>query len=341
MDNLFKIRALTAAINAMKAPGRRAYNRFFQPREHMEMTDRLAFDVITGSEGILANISVNAAATVTDKTGHKTVTMTAPRLAQKRFIAVADLNAARAFGSLAGTEQMKRRIAREQTDMRAIMDRTLEFWAVNALKGKIYDSDLTTVLVDYNVDATHRPTLTASGDADAIWTDTTNSDPIAKIRELKRLIEDDCGAAITGWFAFVGWEVMDALLAHQAVRDFLKYDQGSQMAESGRIQRLAEVEMEEYNGSYLDSDDTRQRYVGSDEFILIGMCQDMVDCPYAPVVDAAAPNGVGNITARGQGQLYFSKSWDEQDPSGRWVKAETRPLPVLQRPGAVVVATVV
>ncbi len=341
MDNLFKIRALTAAINAMKAPGRRIYNRLFAPREHMEMSDRLAFDIITGSEGILGNISVDAAATVTSKTGRKTVTMTAPRLAQKRFIATADLNAVRRFGDQMAVELMKNRIATEQKDMRGIMDRTLEFWAVNALKGQILDSDLATVLVDYNVDPTHAPTLTASGDWEAVWTDTTNSDPIRKIREWKRLIEDDCAAAITSWVAWLGWEVMDALIAHQAVRDLLKVDKGSQIAENGRIQRLVEVEFEEYNGSFLDEDGNRQRFIDSDEFLLVGICDDVVDCPYAPVVDDEAPNGVGNITAKGQGLLYFSKSWPEKDPSGRWVKAETRPLPVLQRPDAVVNATVV
>ena len=60
-----------------------------------------------------------------------------------------------------------------------------------------------------------------------------------------------------------------------------------------------------------------------------------------PVVDDDAPGGVGNVTADGNGVLYFSKSWKKQDPSGRWVKAEARPLPVLQRPGAVVDARVV
>lgn len=341
MDNLFLIRTLTAAINAMKAPSRKVYNRLFAPREHMEMSDRLAFDIITGNETILGNISVTAPATVTDKTTRKTVTMTAPRLAQKRFISTADLNAVRQFGKQMMVELMKNRIATEQKDMRGIIDRTLEFWAVNALKGQILDADLSTVLVDYNVDATHEPVLTASGDWEAVWTDTTNADPIRKIRAWQRLIEDDCGATITSWLAYIGYEVMDALLAHQSIRDLLKRDKGSQIAENGRIERLAEVEIEEYNGSFLDLTGTRRRFIGSDEFLLIGICDDLVDCPYAPVVDDDAPNGVGNITSRGQGQLFFSKSWKEKDPSGRWIKAEARPLPVLQRPGAVVKATAV
>ena len=75
MDDLFKPRILTAAINAIKAPSRRVYNRLFQAREHIEITDRLAFDVISGSEGVLKAIAVKAAATVTSKTNRKTVTM--------------------------------------------------------------------------------------------------------------------------------------------------------------------------------------------------------------------------------------------------------------------------
>jgi hypothetical protein len=56
------------------------------------------------------------------------------------------------------------------------------------------------------------------------------------------------------------------------------------------------------------------------------------------VIDEEAPQGVGNV---GPGEMFFSKSWTEKDPSGRWIKVESRPLPVLQRPGAIVYAKVV
>ena len=78
---------------------------------------------------------------------------------------------------------------------------------------------------------------------------------------------------------------------------------------------------------------------------MIGLCDDLVDMPFAPVVDDDAPNGVGNVTYDQSGNpvpaLFFSKSWKIQDPSGRWVKVESRPLPVLKRPGAVITATAV
>lgn len=336
MDNLFKIRVLTIAINAMMAPSMRIYNRIFRGKEHMEPSDRLAFEIISGSETVLKNISIYAPAQVTDKTSRKVITLTAPRLSQKRFIHTAELNALRAYGEQIGVEQMSNRIAREQKDMRGMMDRTLEFWAANALKGQILDADLSTVLVDYNMASTHKPTLTGT----SLWTN-ADSNPIERIRTFKRLIEDDSGANIDSWVAFLGYEVMDALLKHSAVLDFLKYDKGSQMAENGRIARLAEVELDEYNGSFLDASGARHRFIDSKYFMLIGLCDDIVDVPYAPIVDDDAPGGVGNIDADGNGALYFSKSWKEEDPSGRWIKAETRPLPVLQRPGAVVYAKVV
>lgn len=331
MDNLFKIRTLTAAVNALKAPTRRIYNRLFAPYERMELSDRLAFDVISGSEGVLSNISIYAPSTVDDKTGRKTITLTAPRISNKRMIFTAELNAYRQFGG-PGVEMMKARIAREQLDMRGKHDRTLEFWAANALKGKIYDADLTTVLVDYNMAAEHKPTLVGT----ALWTDAA-SNPVNKIRSWKQLIEDDSAAAITGWLAFCGSGVMDALIKNDSVKDFLKHTVGNQVAENGTIERLSGVDIDEYSGSYVDASGTRHRFVGTDEFILVGLCEELTDVPYAPIVDEEAPGGVGN----GPGQVFFSKSWPEKDPSGRWIKCESRPLPVLKRPGAVVVATVI
>lgn len=336
MDDLFKIRVLTTAINAMKAPAMKIYNRIFRGKEHLEPSDRLAFEVITGSQRILKNISIYAPAAVTDKTGRKVITLIAPRLSTKRMIHTAELNALRAYGQQVGVEMMKDRIAREQKDMRNEHDRTLEFWTCNALKGIIYDSDLKTELVNYNVDSTHKPTLTGTD----LWTN-ANSNPMNKIREFKRLIEDDSSAAISEWVSFIGPSAMDALLANTAVLNLLKYEKGRKIAEEEDVARLAKTEINEYTGSYLDDEGSRHRFIAPEYFMLIGMCEDIVDMPYAPVVDDDAPGGVGNVGADGNGVLFFSKSWKKQDPSGRWIKAECRPLPVLQRPGAVIYAKVV
>lgn len=336
MDNLFKIRVLTTAVNEMKPPDMKVYNRLFRGREHLEPTDRLAIEIISGSQRVLKNVSIYAAATVTEKTGRKIITLTAPRLATKRHVATAELNALRAYGQQVGAEMMQTRIAREQRDMRNEHDRTLEFWACNAMKGIIYDADMTTELVNYNMADTHTPVLTGAD----LWTNAAG-DPIKTLRSWKRLIEQDSNASITGWLAFVGYSAMDALLANTAVLNLLKYEKGRKIAEEEDVARLAKTEIVEYSSTFMDAKDNRQNFIGPEHCMLIGLCDDLVDTPYAPVVDDEAPNGVGNIGAAGAGVLYFSKSWPEKDPSGRWIKVEGRPLPVLQRPGAVVYGKVV
>ena len=335
MDDLFQVRTLTKAVNAIPAPNRRIYNRLFAGKDNPQKSDRMAFDVISGSEGILKTISVIEPATVDDKTDRKTITLKAPRLSNKRFIHVAELNSIRGMGQMS-VETMKRRIAIELKDMRNKHDRTLEFWAVGALKGMIYDSDLSTVLVDYNVDGSFHPVLTGS----LLWTDPT-SNPITNLRAWKRQIEDSCGATVLEWVAFLGSQVMDALLEHSGVLAYLITDKGSEIAENGRISKLADVELIECNHGFKDESDVLHRFIDSDSFLLVGVCDDLVEVLVAPVVDDDAPFGVGNVSEKNRPQLFFSKSWKENDPSGRWIKCESRPLPVLRRPGGVIFATTV
>jgi len=335
MDNLFKIRTLTTAVNMFYAPAALVYNRYFSGRKRGEPTDRLAFDVITGSQKILENMSIYAEAKVTDKTSRKTITMEAPRLATKRHIAAAELNAMRAYGQQASAEMLMSRISREQGDMMNEHMRTLEYWSVNAIKGRIYDSDGTTLLVDYLVDSGHRVTLTGTD----LFTD-ASSDPIAMLRSHKRTIEQDSGGPISGWTLMCGYSVIDALLKNTRVLNLLQYNssKAERIATVGDLETLVGCEIVEYTGSYLDGNGTRQYFIDADEYVLIGDAPDLTDCPYAPVIDFEAPGGVGNP---GGGDIWFSKSWEEKDPSGRWIKVEGRPLPVLQRPGNVMIVTAV
>jgi hypothetical protein len=131
---------------------------------------------------------------------------------------------------------------------------------------------------------------------------------------------------------------MDALLSNSNVTALLQYMKGSQIAEEGRIARLAGVDIEEYNATYKTDAGVTQYFIPANKFILVGWTSDGFEEYYAPIIDEEAPGGVGND---GEGQIFFAKSWTEKDPSGRWVKGEGRPLPVMHRVGSVVYATVV
>ncbi len=330
MSDLFKTSVLTAAINEIKPVPTLILDTLFQKKKP-QITDRFMIEVKYGSEELLANLRVSDEATVTQGTKRKVITVQAPRFAEKRFISAADLNAMRAFGQTAQTELLKQRIADEQADMRAKVDRTREFMAAKLLSGQIVDKT-GEVLVDFNFPASFKPTLSGTD----LWTD-SSSDPVKNIRAWKKKISQELGNVMQ-FVAFVGSSVMDALLNHEKVLELLKYTSGTELAQEGRIVNLAGVTMYEYFGSYKNESGTRYDLIPEDRFVLVGITGDNFEEYYAPVVDLEAPAGVGKGK---KAQVFFSKSWETKDPSGRWIKAEARPLPVLTRAGSVIYAKVV
>ncbi len=333
-DSLFSLRVLTAAINSIKTPEMKIFDKFFRPYARLQASDKLQYDIITADEGILGSVSVRAPGTMVNNTGRATVTLEAPRLNPLKFISAADLNAYRQMGSVLNAEMLKDRIAIEQADSLNMINRTLERWSTGALRGQVLDKD-GTVLVDYDLAATHTTDLTGA----ALWSASTST-PLVDLKTWRKLILNDTGATITGFIAYLGDGVMQALTEHADVRDVMQYQMGVKMNETGEITRLSKVDLEEYDYSYVTDTGTRVPFVEDGHILMIGLCDQLTACPYAPVVDLDAPNGVGNVTGKGKGRMYFSKSWKKENPSGRFLYSEARPLPVLQRPGAVVYLSV-
>lgn len=330
MAGEFSPRALTLAVNLMKPAPTRVLDVVF-PNKKRQLSGVFSWDVKTGKEGLLGNISVAAEATIRGGIGRKNLTCTAPRYAEKQLITAADLNDMRKFGDASYPELLKERVADEQFDMRQTVDLTREFQACKALSGQVVDKD-GNVIVDYNLPAAHKPTLTGTG----LWTDAA-SDPIGNVRSWKKLITQN-GGPVTGFAAFCGSEAMTALINNDSVRGLLGYQAGQQIAETGGISRLAGVgSIEEYFGSYLDSAGTRHDLIPEDVFCLVGLGPQVAAELFAPVIDLKAPGGVGKGQAA---DIFFSKMWEVEDPSGQWIKVESRPLPVFFQPLCVVWATV-
>lgn len=327
----FTPRALTTAVNLMKPAPTKVLDKVFATKKR-QLSDTFTWDVKTGTEGLLPNIRVSAEATIRGGIGRKNVTCKAPRYASKELITAADLNEMRKFGDAVYPELLMNRVAEEQYDMRVDIDLTREFQAVKALSGQVVDKD-GNVLVDYNLPEAHTPTLTST----ALWTD-EESDPIGNIRAWRKLIEQN-GGPVTGFAAFCGSAAMTALINNVSVRGLLAFQAGQQIAETGGIARLAGVaSIEEYFGSYLDSAGTRHDLIPEDVFALVGIGSQVAAELFAPVVDFKATGGVGKGT---QADIFFSKMWENEDPSGQWIKVESRPLPVLFQPLCVVWAEVV
>jgi len=319
-DFLLKPRTLITAINATKSNQTKIVDSIFS-RKILQPNDRFYWEVKTGSETIMRNIKVNETALVTSQLGRTIVTCQAPRFAEKKMISDYDLMSIRAWGNATAFESMKKRIGDEHYDMKQKIDRTREFMAAKALAGQV-TNEYGETLVDFNFASEHKPTPTDK------W-DTANGDPIANIRAWQKLIGQKVGN-ISSWTAYCGFGVMNALLNNTNVTNLLQYQKGSQIAESGQITNLAGVNIQEYYGSYVDKAGSYQDYIPNGAFILIGNVTDAFGELYAPIVDTDA-----------RGEMFYSRSWEEQDPRGRWLMVEARPLPVVFRPEAIVYATVI
>ena len=330
MADEFTARQLTLAINRMKPAPTKVLDTVFG-RKKRQLTGTLKWEVKDSSGRLLSNISTAAPATVRGGIGRKVVTCSAPRFAEKELISADDLKDMRAFGSVTATELLKERIGDEQADMKTSVDLTREFMAVKALSGQVVDKD-GTVLVDFNLPAAHKPTLTGT----ALWTDAA-SDPVKNLRVWKKMISQQAGP-VTGFAAFCGSGAMDALINNDNARELLRYSAGQQIAEEGRIARLAKVNIDEYDGTYTDDSGVMHDLIPDNVFALVGLGPQIAAELFAPVIDLEAPAGVGKGKPA---DMFFSKMWEENDPSGRWVKVEARPLPVMFQPLAVIWAVVV
>lgn len=326
-DSVFKTRVLVMAVNKLRPVATRALDLIF-PRKKRQLSSLFAWDIKSSNERLLKNIRVSDAAQVTNGVKRKTVTCEAPRFAEKRFIGADVLEAARKAGEL-GPELIKERVADEQFDMRGDVDRTREFMAVKCLSGQVVDES-GAVIVDYNFPADQKPVLAAGSK----WSE-GGTDPIQNIRAWKKYIGDR--VAVDKFVALCGASAMDALIGNESVGDKLKWAAGKQIAEEGRIAFLAGVQIDEYFGTYRDAAGVIQQMVPDNAFILVGIGPDTTAELYAPVIDLKAEGGVGSGK---EPEIFFSKSWEEEDPSGRWIKVESRPLPVLIQPESVVFATV-
>jgi hypothetical protein len=322
MDHLFKTRTLTASVNEIKTTQTQIIDTIFGAKS-MQPNSRFAWDVQLGSETIMKNIKAHETATVVQKTGRATVTCEAPRYAEKRFIGADEIQNIRALGQQTATMVMADRIGTEQRDMRNKIDRTREYLAANALAGQILD-ETGAVIVDFHFTGAQKPTLGAG----FRWNE-VGGDPLANLRAWQKMISQSVGV-VSQWTAFCGFDAMTALMNNEKVLKLMQYQRGAQIAESGAIVDLAGVRINQYFGTYVDSLGVAHEFIPNDAFVLIGFVPGAFGEIYAPAVQQDA-----------KGEMFFAKSWDTPDPSGKWILTETRPLPVVYRPACIVYADVV
>lgn len=329
VESVFETRNLVAAVNRIRPVKTPVLDKVFAQKDR-SLSSNIQFDVETDAEGIQTSVPSGSPATVVTKDGYDTVVVPAPRFPEKVSINPSDLDKIRAMGSNAPMI-LAEKVGSELAKLRARTDRTREFMAVKALSGTVVDGSGKT-LVSFTFPSGHKPTLTTTNK----WSD-GESKPLENLRDWKKKIAAATGGAVDKFYAFCAPDVMDAILEHPALIELLKNQMGQQLAENGRIGRLAGIEIEEVLGTYKDSEGTVTDMIESGYIAIVGVGYGNTAEGFAPVEDFAAADGIGS------GQLpdvFFAKSWETEDPSARWIKAEARPLPLVKRPGCIVYAKV-
>lgn len=333
----FDWRSLTAAINQIPKAPSMLQDLIFKNR-NSHAAEHIDVDVVIGGRKILPFVSNSAGGTVIDKLTGQMQSVKAPRIRPKKPFGATELLTQRGPGKQfyanggGVNAERNRKIGEELADIRNRVDMTIEFMCAQALLGSYsVSNDGYDFSIDFNMPATHLPTLGAG----LGWNE-AGGDVLGDIDTWAQLISDATGMGPD--IAICGKNVVAALRTNsdvQALLDNRRNDAGgfSWDTNSNYIGKLNGIDLYRYGNSYTDYADASQTFISDDAFILVSsMARFSVEFGMILDLDAGGAEIVGE---------YFSKSWLEKDPSVLWMLAESRPLPVLWQPEAVVNADVI
>jgi hypothetical protein len=333
--NEFKWRTMTPAINQIQAAPMMLQDLIFKARR-TNASDHIDVDVIVGNKKIAPFVSPVEGGVVIDKLGRETRSVIAPRIRLKKPFNAQELLTVRAsgmagyatgYGDIARYRQEK--VGLELADLRAKIDYTLEWMCSQAMAGTITDPD-GKFAVTYGIPATHKPTrLTTTR-----WSQSTG-EIMNDIDEWANLIINAIGVGPA--IGICGKNTVSAIRGSTKIQTILNTTSGQNAgalgwkASSNFLGNLNGIDLYRYGSQYVDAAGVTQNFIPDDYFIMVAP-QARFTIEYGQILDLEAE-------AQIVGQ-YFSKSWIEKDPTVMWILAESRPLPVLWQPEAVVYAKV-
>lgn len=318
------------------------FRRFFPAVKHD--TTQIAIDIVKGSRKLAPFRRSGEESTVKNSIGVET------KLFGPNQIPIKNLTKAFDAGKRApgdqfsygdGIKTLEGRIAfkllQEQIDMTNRIYKTIEKMCSDALfTGKVPNYDANGNLIeefDIGLADDHVITLTGTDK----W-DTETAKILENIDDYCALGEDDSSLPMTD--VILGKNAKNALRTNKTVLEQLKANNANfayidpQKKEEGRQflgYTSSGVRLWHVTESYEDSAGQKAYMVPDDKIVCLSD-QMSAHVHFGMIEDLKAGSFVGEI---------FSKVWDEEDPSGRWLKCAAAPLAYVEQPDAIVVAKVV
>lgn len=335
--SIYDTRTMMEAVRQMK-PARTFLLETFFPGVKEFTTQHVDFDIIKGKRKVAAYVSPIKAGKVVAKEGMTTKTLNPPYLKEKETITPQEFftreagNTIYAPGDGPG-QRAQRELGRILGDLDNRFTRAEEVQAASALNTGTVScvGEGINVQVDFGMPAAHKVTLTGTD----LWTDTTNSNPLDDLVDWCNLVSQASG--IVPGKAVLGLDVAKAFINHPKVKDILN-NRRIQMGEI-KPQELADgvsylgninhagvaLDLYTYQEWYVDANDNEQPMVPADK-IWLGSNKTKNSRLYGAIQDLDA----GGLAAMAR----FPKSWDEKDPSVRWVMLQSAPLVAMLQPDA-------
>lgn len=337
ISDIYSYRTLTTSINNLESLPSLILDVVFK-NKNQNYAQTLDIDIETAGEfkKLAPFVAPMQGGKVIKKLGYTTKSVKFPRIRVKKQMSAHELLKTRELGTSIyvgdgnSVEDSKmQKIAREQGHLKAIVQRRIEWMAACALKGQIdYTSDDLAFSIDFAMPSEHKPALTG----DEVWGG-VSADIISNIRAWKTKILQATNQ--TADVALIGTNALDKLLADEKVQKLLDNRAISagqiDLHQGSYVGRLCGVDIYECAEQYVDDDGAAQNMIDPDAFVMIASNARFTQ-EFGLIEDLEAEAQVG--------MEFFSKMWNEKDPSAAWLLAESNPLPVVYQPEAVVYATV-
>lgn len=325
--SMFDTRAMIAALEQAKPAKTFFLDTFFRQTE-AHQTRFVDIDIQKGKRRLAPFVNPRHQGKVVDRLGFQTFTYSPPYIKPKMVTTAEDILKRQMGETIYSGGRSPEQIAqsllgKDLATLDEMIVRREEWMAAQALQtgkvaivGEAVDDE-----IDFSMDADHIVTLTSTD----LWTDLTgHSDPIADLEDWSELIAKDSG--LTGDTIIMGSDAARAFLKNAAVRSALNvwnYNLGriepGQVAPGirriGAINAVATIYV--YHEWYIDANGVEQPMMDPKK-VIVGSTQARCVKHYGAIQDLSATGAVPR----------FPKSWEEEDPSARFLMLQSAPLPV-------------
>jgi len=313
---------LTGLVQTRVRDEAKPTNTLFTP----ETTDtrEYEFDKITNNSGVLAFRNPDSAAGIIKLTSKTRVRAKLHILREKKQFPESLIRLSTEPGTNA-LERFNARLKRELEDLDNLFEDTMEYW-----KWKLLTTGTLTITGEDA--ATYAFGLTNYGSASPAWNVPASSTPLTNLNAMKEAVRKTWGVAPTE--LYIGGQALNYLMQSPEAQAFLSNETKKEFLEKGSVGKLVDLSVIIADHGYTDSAGAFKYFLSTN-----GTAANMaiVKAPgpvglmvEGPAFDSKAPDKfIGK----------FVKSWEEEDPAGRWALETWTALPGLTQQNKMYVAT--